>query len=85
MKAQNSRYPINTYCEIDGVYHDSVAVFVDASPAEPDVNFGGSFEVTGVYLEDQGDMMDHMTDEEIKALEDRLYQEACEAEEDSPC
>jgi hypothetical protein len=74
-----------TYCEIDGVEHDPVEVYVDASPAEPDVNWGGSFDVTSVMVKgpNHRDLMPEMTDEEIESLTERLYQDSCDAAEDS--
>jgi hypothetical protein len=71
-----------TYVEVDGVEHDPVEVYVDASPAEPDVNWGGSFDVTGVDYKGV-DVMPKMTDEEIESLTERLYQDSCDAAEDS--
>jgi hypothetical protein len=69
-----------TYCEIDGVEHDPVEVYVDASPAEPDVNWGGSFDVTSVTAKGR-DLMESMTDAEIESLTERLYQDSCDAAE----
>jgi hypothetical protein len=70
-----------TYVEIDGVEHDPVEVYVDASPAEPDVNWGGSFDVYSVMS--KGDeQMHRLTDSEIDSLTERLYQNACDDAED---
>jgi hypothetical protein len=71
-----------TYVEIDGVEHDPAEVYVDASPAEPDVNWGGSFDVTSVTSKGR-DLMESMTDAEIESLTERLYQDSCDAAEDS--
>jgi len=79
-KRYNSQ-PEITYCEMGGVEFDPVNVWIDASPEEPDVNWGGSFEVTGV--EHKGvDLMPRMSDDEINSLQERLYQDACDAQED---
>ena len=37
-----------TYVEVCGVEFNDAHVWVDSSPAEPDVNWHGSFEITGV-------------------------------------
>ena len=63
----------DTYAEIDEVELD-VMVFYNTSPAEPDVNWGGSCDVTGVYFEDEGCMMEAMSDEEIDTLEQRVLE-----------
>ena len=64
----------DTYAEIDGVEQDSVTVFYNTSPAEREVNWGGSCDVTGVYFEDEGCMMEAMSDEEIETLEQRVLE-----------
>ena len=61
-----------TYCEIDGVEHDSVTLMYNTSPEEKDVNWAGSCDLTGVYLEDQGDQMPKMTDDEIEQAQLRV-------------
>ena len=72
---------IKTYVEVDGVEYDNVEVWVDSSPAERDVNWGGSFDVECVMLKGV-DLMPKMTDAEIQSLTDRLYQDECDAGED---
>ena len=62
----------DTYAEIDGVEQDSVTVMYNTSPAEPDVNWPGSCEVTGIYFEDYGDVMGQMTDDEIEQVQLRV-------------
>ena len=61
----------DTYCEVKGVECD-VCVHYYTSPAEPDVNWGGDLEITGVYFEDEGDISGQMTSEEHEQLMMRL-------------
>ena len=61
----------DTYVWIGGEEFD-VCVHYDTSPAEPDVNWAGGLDITAVYLEDQGCVMDDMTDEEFEQLEMRV-------------
>ena len=72
MKIKYGDQEWDTYAEIQGVEFDSVTVMYNTSPAEPDVNWGGSCDVTGVYLEDQGDVMGSMTNDELDQLELRV-------------
>ena len=76
---------MDTYCVCDGEDLDHVNVWVDSSPAEPDVNWHGSFEVTAVELLDGTSIIGRMTTREIEDLEERLYQSECEAAEQSEC
>ena len=64
--------PIETYCTAAGVYHDSVAVEFDSWPAEPDVNVSEGIEITHVWLEDQGNIIDTLSESEMTDLEDRM-------------
>lgn len=73
----------DTYCEIDGHEHDSVTIMYNTSPAEPDVNWAGSCEMTGVYLEDQGDQMSRMSDDEIEQAQLRVEEYENQRHEDS--
>ena len=72
MKIKYGDQQWDTYVEIDGIEHDSVTVFYETSPAEPDVNWAGGCDVTGIYLEDQGCQMGKMTDDEIEQVQMRV-------------
>ena len=73
---------LDTYCVCNGVDMNHVNIWVDSSPAEPDVNWGGSYEVTEVELLDGTSIFDKMLPEEVTALEERLYEEECNGAED---
>jgi hypothetical protein len=75
--------PIDTYVEIDGVEHD-VAVSLYYQPAEPDVNVGESLEVESVWFEDEGCIMDKMSEAEVEALKQRLWDDY-NVEDDDGC
>jgi hypothetical protein len=64
----------DTYCEINGVECD-VKVTWESSPEEKDVNWSGSFEVNGVWFEDQGNLINKMTTDELESLEQRMLEE----------
>jgi len=70
-----------TYVEVCGVEFNDAHVWVDSSPAEPDVNWHGSFEITCVERNGE-DIMPLMTDAEIDSMTERLYQQACDDAED---
>ena len=70
-----------TYVEVCGVEFNDAHVWVDSSPAEPDVNWPGSFEITGVERNGE-DIMGLMTDAEIESMTQRLYEQECEAASD---
>jgi len=70
-----------TYVEVDGVEFDGVHVHVDQSPAEPDVNWPGGFDVYSI-MHDGEEIYSLVSDEEINSLEERLYQELCDAAQD---
>ena len=74
----------DTYCLCDGEDMNHVNVWVDSSPAEPDVNWHGSFEVTSVELLDGTSIMGRMSDKEIFDLEEWLYQYECDSAEEDP-
>lgn len=59
---------IDTYCTVKGVDCD-VKVEFDYQPEEPDVNVGQSVDILGVYYEDEGCVLDDMTEVEVRALE----------------
>ena len=61
----------DTYCEIGG-HEQDVCVHYDTSPAEPDVGWAGGLDITGVYLEGQGDQIPNMSEDEIDQLELRV-------------
>ena len=83
MKIRYGDQEWQTYVEIDGYEHDSVAVMYYTSRAEPDVNHAGDCYVTGVYLEDQGDQMPNMTDDEIDQLQLRVDEHENSRHEDT--
>ena len=70
-----------TYVEVDEEELDGVEVNCDTSPAEPDVNWGGSFEILSC-IHKGTDVMPRMTDAEIESVTERLYQQACNDAED---
>ena len=70
-----------TYVEICGVEFNDAHVWVDSSPAEEDVNWHGSFEITAVERNGE-DIMPLLTDEEIESMTQRLYEQECEAAQD---
>ena len=63
----------DTYVEHDGTEFD-VKVHWEASPAEPDVNWPGSFEVTSVWYEDEGDIIDDLSAAELADLTERMQE-----------
>ena len=67
-RKQDNSGKFHTTVEIDGFEHD-VAVFWESSPPEPDVNWPGGLEITAVFHEDNGCLMDELSDEQITALE----------------
>ena len=62
-----------TWCTVDEVEFD-VLVTWESSPEEKDVNWPGSFEITGVYLEDQGCILDKLSNEELDDLTMRMQE-----------
>tara|TARA_R110000796_G_scaffold204898_1_gene320944 strand:- start:64 stop:324 length:261 start_codon:yes stop_codon:yes gene_type:complete len=62
-----------TFCEVDEVELD-VMIFYNTSPAEREVNWAGGLDITGVYFEDEGCMLESMSPEEIDALEERVIE-----------
>jgi hypothetical protein len=60
-----------TWCEVQGVECDVVVSF-DASPPEPDVNWGGDLALTEVSLKTGGSVINEMTEPEFEALQERV-------------
>jgi hypothetical protein len=71
----------DTWVEVDGVELD-VAVFFDSSPAEPDVNWGGDLDITAVYFQDEGCMLEAMSEDETEALYTRVEEQFFGEEEE---
>ena len=69
---RNRRLRVDTHATIFGVEGEYVSVEVEISPPEPDVNFAGDIEITAVWYEDIGCVMDEMSDAEIEELTDRV-------------
>ena len=72
---------IETFATIDGVDYNTVEVYWEATPAEPDVNWPGSFEVNSVTVCGK-EMVNCMTGDELDDLTKRLYEDECAACED---
>ena len=68
---RNRHLMINTWATVCGVELD-VAVEVDISPAESDVNWPGDMCVCAVWFEDRGCLMSEMSDDEMDELEQRV-------------
>ena len=64
---------IDTWCECKGAEHD-VLVEYDAWPAEYDTNTAAGMEVTAVWFENQGCILDQMTEKEVASLEERVIE-----------
>ena len=61
----------NTTAVIGGVEHD-VLVHYAVGPPEPDVGWAGELEIHAVWFEDEGDIQEQMSPEELEALIEQL-------------
>ena len=68
---------LDTYCVCNGEDLNHVNIWRDTSP--PENGWPGSYEVTEVELLDGTSIFDKMTPAEVTALEERLYEEECNA------
>lgn len=67
------RNPVHTHCECKGVELD-VAVNCDYQP--PELHVAEDLEITAIWYEDQGDIIDELLDHELEALRMRLLEGA---------
>lgn len=67
---KNTGY-VDSYVEIDGVEFD-VRCAYRTWPAEADTNTASGFEVESAYHEDEGCILDLLSDDEVDALEERV-------------
>ena len=65
--------PIDTYAEIGGIELD-VSVSVDYQPEESDTGTREAIEITEVLREGDGCVLHRMSDDEISALELRIFE-----------
>jgi len=65
----------------------TIVAYWDSSPPESDVDWPGSFEVTGVDIEKPGGRVgvaEQMTNEELEELKERLYKKLFADGEEDP-
>ena len=84
MRNLNCDGVIDTYCNVSGV-ECAVLVHYDYQPAEPDVNVGEGVEVTAAYFEDEGCVLDDMTEGEVHELEQRILEGLSGGDYDAYC
>ena len=67
-----SDFIIQTCGTVAGVDHDHLDVQVYSWPTERDTNTAEGFEITAVFFEDEGCVMEQMTPEELASLESTI-------------
>ena len=71
MKIKYGHNEWDTYVTVNDVELD-VCVHYYTSPAEPDVNWGGGVDITGIFFEDEGDITAKVSESEIESLYQRV-------------
>ena len=72
---------LDTYVEVDGFEYRNVTVYYDESPAEPDVNWAGGFEITSIMYQEQ-DLLSSLPPGELALFSERVQEEVYQYEDD---
>ena len=70
---RKQKQPIQTHVTIDDNEFE-VAVFYDYQPEESDTNTAAGIEITSVFYEDEGCIMDQVSDDELESLGQRIIE-----------
>ena len=71
VQRRDRKYTTTVYDEHDNEY-DNVDVLYDVCEAEPDVGFAGGIEIYAIQYEDQGCIMDKLTERALDDLADEI-------------